>query len=181
MLVQGLNSKIFKFLLMKFSLSFFLLVLVTNMSFAQKHVSQIKVGEKMPEEIQLGGYNEKAVEDCRCRLFQIRDTELRIYYSKMDTVTAVQKLKSAENFQEALNSYVHDMTHYMKAFGFSCPEDFELLKVRDTDKKHRRDAKYYFTYRDKETDVYTSIGIFGVFLIEERYLKNSKYNPTLVD
>lgn len=157
---------------------------------AQTYIDQIRVGEDIPEIIDIGGFKEDSTKNCICRIFSIKHNintweigsggavlaeTIGIHFNEDNIVTGVIKIILRLNNEDAQKVYNSRLSDYMRTQTYF--EDRELVTVRDSD-NGVIDGIYYFTYSDYFGKEYTSIGVIGNTIIEETYIPNSNYEPS---
>jgi hypothetical protein len=159
----------------------------------QTFLDQIRVGQKMPKKINIGGYTEDKSDDCSCRTFFIDygvqswetgggGAELgevySIHYDENDTVVGIIKIIMRMNNEDAQKVYNSRLSEYMRNQSYF--KDRQLIKVRDSD-NGVVDGIYYFIYSYDGGKKYRSTGVVGKTIIEETYTPNSSYKPRLIN
>ena len=159
----------------------------------QTFIDQIRVGQKMPKKINIGGYTENKSEDCSCRIFSINynvqswetgggGAELGevfgIHYNENDTVVGVIKIIMRMSNEDAQKVYNSRLSEYMRNQSYF--KNRELIAVRDR-KNGVVDGIYYFTYSYENGKKYRTTGIVERTIIEETYAPNSSYKPRLIN
>jgi len=175
----------------KFTMTTLTVLTLTLAATGQTFIDQIRVGQKMPEEINKGGYTEEKAVNCTCRIFTIKYNvnpgdlggggavlaeTIGIHYNKNDTVTGIIKIMLRLNNEDAQKVYNSRLSEYMRTQSYF--KDRQLIKVRDSD-NGVVDGIYYFTYSYDGGEKYRSTGVVEKAIIEETYLPNSSYDPRL--
>lgn len=165
-------------------------VMFYNVCLSQVHISQIKVGDKFPERISLGGYVEveSEEENCSCKVYQITFDKpisgygsiaetIGIHYSEDNIVVGVNKLVLRTNLEDALKVYIGRFSNFIRVKEII--EHWKLISVRDTGRGGEVDDIFYYKYYNSLENTHNSVGIAKTLLIEEKYLKDSDYTPLL--
>lgn len=152
----------------------------------QVAISQIRVGNKFPKKIHLGGFKDvtKKNTDCNCKLYLINYGKpvsdygtilkfVEISYSEDRTVFAIKKAEVRATMLDVYIVYIGSLSYFIRAERVI--KDWKLIDVRDTGKGGEVDGIYYYKYFITSENTFNTYGILGGNLIEERYLKNSKY------
>lgn len=173
-----------------------LLLAFLTMSFSvvgQTYLDDIKVGQKMPQDINIGGFTEQNVENCSCRVFKINydvspnainnganeiSESIGVHYDKNDTVTGIIKISEELTEDVAEKMYISDMSYFMRTQYYF--KGRKIVKVRDSN-HGVVDGIYYFIYSSDNGKIYHAEGFVRNFIIEETYNPNSNYKPRLVN
>lgn len=159
----------------------------------QTFIDQIRVGQKMPYEIDKGGFTEEKTENCNCRIFSIKHNvssweiggggaelaeTIGIHYNENDTVTGVIKIILRLDNEDAQKVYNSRLSEYMRTQSYF--KDRQLIKVRDSD-NGVVDGIYYFIYSYDSGKKYCATGVVENAIIEETYIPNSSFKPRLIN
>ena len=161
-------------------------VMLYDISFPQVHITQIKIGDKFPGKISLGGYKEVKSKNCdsNCKVYLINYNIpvsnygtivefLQIYYSKDNIVFGIKKAEVRTSLLDALYEYIGRLSHFIR--GKEIIKDWKLLTVRDTGRGGVVDDIYYYKYLITSENTYNTVGLLEGNLIEEHYLRDSEY------
>ena len=180
--------------MIKFAVTILTMLSVTTVVKGQTFIDQIRVGQKMPSEINKGGYVEENGDNCTCRIFTIRirynvnprdlggggadlAETIGIHFNENDSVTGIINIKLRKNNEDAQKVYISRLSEYMRTQSYF--KDRQLINVRDSN-NGRVDGIYYFTYSLGGTK-FKSTGVVEKAIIEETYLPNSSYKPRLIN
>ena len=159
----------------------------------QTFIGKIRVGQKMPDEINKGGFTEEKTKNCSCRIFSIKNNvnpweignggavlaeTIGIHYNENDTVTGVIKIILRLNNEDAQKVYNSRLSEYMRTQSYF--KDRQLIKVRDSN-GGVVDGIYYFIYSYDNDKKYRGTGVVESAIIEETYIPNSSYKPKLIN
>jgi hypothetical protein len=164
---------------------------LTISSFGQTFIDQIRVGQKMPDQIDKMEFKENKTENCACRMFTIKYSvdpsdigndgavlaeTIAIHYNDKDTVTGVININLRLNNEDAQKVYNSRLSEYLRTQSYF--KDRQIIKVRDSD-NGVVDGIYYFIYSYENGKKYRATGVVEKAIIEETYIPNSSYNPRL--
>lgn len=163
------------------------LILFAQVGFCQKFVEDIRLGDRMPENILAGGFTEIPGENPSARNFLIeydlpnyettgKKGEAISIFEQNDTVIGIIKITGRAGYVDALQAYIFRLSYFINTL--SQIPGRELLTVRYADgTKH--DGKYYFAYTEENGTEYYVTGLIGDQIIEEKYIKGSNYQNVL--
>lgn len=162
------------------------LLMLTFNSNGQAFVDDIRVGQRMPSKIDMGGYKEETAQNCSCRTFSIKHQDggsvqgevVAIHYDKKETVIGVITIKMRSSSLDAQKVYTFRLSDYMKTQNVF--KDRQLIKVRDSD-NGVVDGIYYFIYSFDNGEIYRGTGVVKNTIIEETYFPKSSYEPKLMN
>lgn len=176
----------------------FTLLTIVTMSikvYGQTFIDDIKVGQKMPAQINKGGYTEEESEKCTCRIFSINynvqswetggggavlGQVIAIHYNENDTVVGIIKMISRKDKTDALKVYIARLSEYLRTI--SKFPDRKFLVARDyKPADHSVDGIYYFGYLFNNDKYRKVTGVVENTIIEETYIPKSSYKPALID
>jgi len=170
-----------------------IIFITTLKSHGQVFIEDIQVGQKMPEQIDKGGFTDERAKDCSCKIFSIDHhvnswevgnggAELgeiiSIYYNENDTIIGIMKGKGRLNNLDAQQVYNTLLSQYMKTQ--SRFPNRQIIKVRDSD-NGVADGIFYFIYTSDGGKTYRATGVIKNSIIEETYFPNSNFKPLLVN
>ncbi len=159
--------------------------------FSQTFLSQIKVGQKMPQEIRTGGFIESKGEDCSCKVYTIEyeidksqlgngganlAETIGIHYDQNNIVTGIINISLRTNEKDAYTVYIGEMSEFLR--NQSMIKDWKFINARDTN-GGIVDGIFYFTYSYQNGELYKSIGVIKSAVINETFIPNSSYTPKL--
>ncbi len=162
----------------------------TNL-FSQTFLSQIKVGQKMPNEIRTGGFIESKGDDCSCKVFTIEyeidksqlgnggaalTETIGIHFDQNNIVTGIINITLRNNEKDAYTVYIGEISEYLRYQ--SIIKDWKFINARDTNVSVV-DGIFYFTYSYQNGELYKSIGVIKSAVIKETFIPNSSYTPKL--
>jgi hypothetical protein len=181
--------------IMKIVTIIFVFLISYNVS-GQKFIDQIRIGEKIPSKINVGGFTEQNSDNCNCRTFAIEyDYDLRdpyvvqslkaqkdaklatvisLHYDLENTIVGIIKIEMNIDENKTADFFISDFEYDMKLTKQF--EDFEFIESN-----LNSDLKYYSVkiknYETDGLDVIRTKGIIKNSFIEETYLPNSSYDP----
>ena len=180
---------------MKIITIIFTLIISYNV-FGQKFIDQIRVGEKMPNEINVGGFTEQNSENCDCKTFSI-DYGFDIYDPA--TINLLKREKGAKlgsvitlhyNSEKIITGKIEIDMYYNEDYLpiiFKQDYDYDLKLINQLSdfefiEKDFETDLYYYSYRMKnyeinDLDVIRTKGVIKNYHIEETYIPNSSYDP----
>lgn len=161
-----------------------------NLTFSQTFISQIKVGDLMPTNIDKGFYKEKENPDCSCRIFFItrnvenakmadKATTIGIHYEN-DTVVGIIEINLRVSESDALQVYIMGMSGLINTLKLEYYANREITKARDS-KNGIVDGIYYFGYSDDNGKTRKMTGVINNTIIKEVYKVDSNYDLKLKD
>lgn len=174
----------------KLTLTLLTILILAISSNGQTFIDQIRIGQKMPEKINKGGFTEEKTDNCTCRIFSINYNinqqslsggavlaeTIGIHYNEYDTVTGIIEINLRLNNEDAQKVYNSRLIEYMRTqLTF---KDRQLIKVRDSD-NGIVDGIYYFIYSYDSGKKYRATGVIENAIIDETYLPKSNYQPRL--
>jgi len=177
-----------------FTLIIFLFIY--NNNFGQKFFDQIRVGEKMPNEINVGGFTEQNSDNCDCKTFSIdygyninnpttikllqkeKGTKLgsviSLHYNSENIVTG--KITIDMYYDEEFVSSIFNKDYNYDLKAIEQFRDFEFIE-----KDFETDLHYYsYFMKNYEVDglnVIRTKGVIKNYRIDETYIPNSSYEP----